>query len=58
VVVVGGTVRTDPGPCIATLKLEPVTVKLEPVTVKLAEPIGIRPVIDVLSGTPLLLSAR
>ncbi|WP_088963820.1 hypothetical protein [Micromonospora purpureochromogenes] len=51
VVVVGGRVIRSTGACIAMLKLEPVTVTLK-------APLGARPVLDVVSGAPLLLDGR
>ncbi|MBQ1074679.1 hypothetical protein KBX06_16105 [Micromonospora sp. C31] len=50
VVVVGGSVVTATGVCDAMLKLEPVTATLK-------APLGNRPVLDVLTGTPLRLVA-
>jgi len=32
--------------------------KLEPVTVELKSPVGSRPVVDVVSGRPLVLTTR
>ena len=51
VVVVGGSVKTKEGACIAILKLEPVTVTL-------ATPLGGRPVVDAATGAPLVLTVR
>ncbi|MGC5018330.1 hypothetical protein [Micromonospora sp. DT47] len=51
VVVVGGGVVRSTGACIAMLKLEPVTVTLK-------APLGARPVLDVVTGAPLLLGRR
>ncbi|MGS2618935.1 hypothetical protein ACVCAH_31065 [Micromonospora sp. LZ34] len=51
VVVVGGGVVRATGVCTAILKLQPVTVTL-------AAPLGARPVLDVLTGTPLRLTAN
>jgi hypothetical protein len=48
VVVVGGGVTRSTGLCTAQLKLEPVTVTLK-------APLGARPVLDVVTGTPLAL---
>ncbi|GAA4569939.1 hypothetical protein GCM10023176_27550 [Micromonospora coerulea] len=48
VVVVGGGVTRSPGVCTNELKLEPVTVTLK-------VPLGARPVLDVLTGAPLLV---
>ncbi|HET8680957.1 MAG TPA: hypothetical protein VFM54_03690 [Micromonosporaceae bacterium] len=45
-VVVAGTVRTPTGPCNMMLKFEPVTVTL-------AEPLGVRVVLDAVNGVPL-----
>ncbi|WP_422738447.1 hypothetical protein ACN263_03900 [Micromonospora sp. WMMD729] len=50
-VVVGGTVVRSTGVCNAMLKLEPVVVTL-------TEPLGARPVLDVVSGAPLTLAPR
>lgn len=50
VVVVGGGVTTATGPCNAMMKLEPVTATLK-------APLGDRPVLDVLTGAPLRLTA-
>ncbi|MCI4064437.1 hypothetical protein MRQ36_18250 [Micromonospora sp. R77] len=47
VVVVGGGVTRATGVCTDQLKLEPVTVTL-------TAPLGARPVLDVLTGAPLL----
>ncbi|MFV2101828.1 hypothetical protein [Micromonospora sp. LOL_024] len=49
-VVVGGSVQRSSGVCDDMLKFEPVTVTLR-------APLGVRPVLDVLSGTPLRLAA-
>lgn len=51
VIIVGGTATTPPGPCVSMLKLEPVTVELK-------SPVGSRPVVDVVSGRPLVLTTR
>lgn len=51
VVVVGGSVVPAEGVCTAMLKLEPVTVTL-------TAPLGARPVLDVLTGAPLRLTAN
>ncbi|MEU4550798.1 hypothetical protein [Micromonospora violae] len=51
VVVVGGRVTPATGPCIAVLKLEPVTATL-------AAPLGARPVLDVVTGAVLSIRAR
>ncbi|MFC0508187.1 hypothetical protein [Micromonospora costi] len=50
-VVVGGLVTTSADVCTEQLKLEPVTVTLK-------APLGARPVLDVLTGTPLRIAPR
>jgi hypothetical protein len=51
VVVVGGRVTRPSGTCAAILLLHPVTVTLD-------APLGARPVLDAITGRPLLLTSR